>query len=73
MRDTPTSQIRAPLFSRVALASSLPAGAAGLAYLAATEAQGLLRYTLVAFALLAAVIGVRWAWRVASRETERLR
>jgi hypothetical protein len=73
MRDTPTSQIRAPLFSRVALASSLPAGAAMIAYLAATEAHGLLRYTLVALALVAPVVSVRWAWREASRETERLR
>ncbi len=73
MRGIPTSQIRAPLFSRVALASSLPAGAAVLAYVAATAARGFPRYALVAVALLASVVSIRWAWKVAKQETERLR
>ncbi len=69
---TPTPQIRAPLFSRVALASSVPAGAAVLASIAAIETRGIVRYGLVAFALLATVASVRWASRVANWETERL-
>jgi len=73
MRSIVASPIRAPLFSRAALASSLLAGAAVLGYVAVTEAQGLSRDALVAVALLVAGVGVRWAWRVAARESERLR
>ncbi len=73
MRGIPTSQIRAPLFSRVALASSLPTGALVIAYFAATEARGFPRYALVSVALLVAVVGIRWAWKVTTQETERLR
>ena len=73
MRSIQPSQIRAPLFSQAARASSLLAGAAVLGYVAATEARGVSRYVLVPLALLVAVVGVRWAWHVAKRETERLR
>jgi len=72
MRGIPTSQIRQPLFSRVALASSLPAGAAVVAYIAATEAHGIVPFTSFAVALLVGVAGVRLTWLVAKRETERL-
>ena len=72
MRVFPASQYRAPLFSRVALVTTVPAGAAVLAFVAAVEARGVTRYALVAVALIVTVAGVRWAWRAASREIERL-
>jgi len=40
--------------------------------MAAIETHGVVRYGLVAVALLATVAGVHWAWRVAKREAERL-
>jgi ABC-type Na+ efflux pump permease subunit len=73
MRGIPTSQIRAPLFAPVAIASFVPTCAASLACVAWFEMHGLLRYAVLAAALVLVVVGVRLTWRVAKRETERLR
>jgi hypothetical protein len=73
MRGIPTSQIRQPLLSPVALASFVPTCAAVFGYVACAEFHGRLRYVVVAAALVLVVYGVRLTWRVARRETERLR
>jgi hypothetical protein len=70
MRGIPTSQFRAPLFSRAATASSVLAGAVLLTSIAASEAHGMVRYALVGLAALIAVLGLRWVWRAAARDKD---
>ena len=70
MRGIPASPFRALLFPPLSSAS-LPL--AFVACIGAIETQGTLSYVLVALAVLLAMFGILGAWRVAQRETERLR
>jgi len=73
MRADPKSQFRAPPFSQAMCGSAVVAGMSTVALLSSTETQGVVSYSLLATGVVLAVMGIRRAWHVAKRETERLR